>query len=288
MDGIVTILKPPGLTSSNVVFDVRKIFAEKHAGHLGTLDPGAAGVLPICLGRATKLFDILVDKDKEYIFECAFGTQTDTQDAFGAVTARDEKRVNKSELLAILPEFIGGQMQTASIYSALKVDGKKMYDLARAGKDVEPKTREICVHELELLEQTAENRFLLRAACSRGTYVRSLCESIAQKLGTVGYVPVLIRSKSGPFTSERALTIAELEAAKAAGTLQDTVTSCEEAMAFLPELRLPQDRSTPTKNGLETHLRGAQDALVRAYASGEFLGIGEIKQERFRLTIHLY
>lgn len=288
MDGIVTILKPPGLTSSNVVFDVKKIFGAKHAGHLGTLDPGAAGVLPICLGRATKLFDILVDKDKEYIFECAFGTQTDTQDAFGAVIARDDKHISERELLAVLPEFIGSQMQQASIYSALKVDGKKMYDLARAGKEVEPKTREICVHELELIEQTGENRFLLRAACSRGTYVRSLCESIAQKLGTIGYVSVLIRAKSGPFTSERALTIAQLEAAKAAGTLPLTLTSCEEAMAFLPELKLPQDRATPTKNGLETHLRGVPDALVRAYAEDAFLGIGEIKQERFRLTIHLY
>lgn len=288
MDGIVTILKPPGMTSSNVVSDVKRLFGAKHAGHLGTLDPAAAGVLPICLGRATKLFDILVDKDKEYIFECAFGTQTDTQDACGAVTARDDKRVSKRELEEILPEFIGGQLQAASIYSALKVDGKKMYDLARAGKAVEPRTREISVHALELIEQTAENRFLLRAACSRGTYVRSLCESIAQRLGTVGYVPILIRTKSGPFISERALTIAQLETEKSKGTLWNTVISCEEAMAFLPELRLPQDRITPTKNGLETHVRGADDGLVRVYGETEFLGIGEIKRERFRLTIHLY
>ena len=112
MDGIVTVLKSPGMTSSNVVFDVRKIYGEKHAGHLGTLDPAAAGVLPVCLGRATKLFDILVDKDKEYVFECAFGTQTDTQDAYGAVIAKDNKRVDKHALLQILPEFVGGQLDT--------------------------------------------------------------------------------------------------------------------------------------------------------------------------------
>lgn len=288
MDGIVTILKPPGLTSSNVVFDVRKIFGEKRAGHLGTLDPAAAGVLPVCLGRATKLFDLLVDKDKEYIFECAFGKQTDTQDAYGTVTARDGRIITQRELCDILPEFIGEQMQTASIYSALKVDGKKMYDLARAGETVEPKTREICVHELEFLAQTDTNRFLLWSVCSRGTYVRSLCESIAQRLGTIGYVPVLIRTRSGPFTSERALTIAELESAKVAGTLLEAIVPIEEAMSFLPELLLLEDRYTPTKNGLETHLRGAQDGLVRAYAAGEFLGIGEIKHERFHLSIHLY
>ena len=288
MDGIVTILKPPGMTSSNVVFDVRKIFSEKRAGHLGTLDPAAAGVLPVCLGRATRLFDILVDKDKEYVFEIAFGTQTDTQDAYGAVLARDERIVEQSELMRILPEFIGDQVQAASIYSALKVDGKKMYDLARAGETIEPRLREISVHELELLEQTAPNRFLLRAVCSRGTYVRSLCESIAEKLGTIGYVPVLLRTRSGPFLSEHALTIAELDAAKTAGTLDQTLTSCEDAMAFLPELRLPADRTIPTKNGLETHVRGEADGLVRVYGDGVFLGIGEIRHERFRLTIHLY
>ena len=288
MDGIVTILKPPGMTSSNVVFDVRKIFSEKRAGHLGTLDPAAAGVLPVCLGRATRLFDILVDKDKEYVFEIAFGTQTDTQDAYGTVLARDERIVEQSELRRILPEFIGDQVQAASIYSALKVDGKKMYDLARAGETIEPRLREISVHELELIEQTAPNRFLLRAVCSRGTYVRSLCESIAEKLGTIGYVPVLLRTRSGPFVSEQALTIAELDAAKSAGTLDQTLTSCEDAMAFLPELRLPADRTIPTKNGLETHVRGETDGLVRAYGDGVFLGIGEIKHERFRLTIHLY
>ena len=288
MDGIVTILKPLGMTASNVVFDVRKIFSEKRAGHLGTLDPAAAGVLPVCLGRATRLFDILVDKDKEYVFEIAFGTQTDTQDAYGAVLARDERIVEQSELRRILPEFIGDQVQAASIYSALKVDGKKMYDLARAGETIEPRLREISVHELELIEQTAPNRFLLRAVCSRGTYVRSLCESIAEKLGTIGYVPVLLRTRSGPFVSERALTIAELDAAKSAGTLDQTLTSCEDAMEFLPELRLPADRTTPTKNGLETHVRGEADGLVRAYGDGVFLGIGEIRHERFRLTIHLY
>ncbi len=288
MDGIVTVLKTPGMTSSNVVFDVRKIFGEKRAGHLGTLDPAAAGVLPVCLGRATRLFDILVDKDKEYVFECVFGTQTDTQDAYGVVIARDDKHITKDELEQVLPEFVGEQMQTASIYSALKVDGKKMYDLARAGQTVEPKVREICVHELELIEQTDENRFLLRAFCSRGTYVRSLCESIAERLGTVAYVSVLLRTKSGPFVSEQAYTIAELDAAKEAGTVMDKLISCEEAMAFLPELRLPLDRLTPTKNGLETHLRGMQDGLVRAYAQEQFLGIGEVRSERFRLTIHLY
>ena len=287
MDGIVTILKPPGMTSSNAVFDVRKIFSEKHAGHLGTLDPAAAGVLPVCLGRATRLFDLLVDKDKEYYFEAAFGTQTDTQDACGKVTARDGKRVDREELLELLPDFLGEQMQIASIYSALKVDGKKMYDLARAGAVIEPKTRGICVHEIELMEQTGENRFLLRTVCSRGTYIRSLCESIAGRLGTVAYVPFLLRSRSGPFSLHQAMTVPELERAKEAGTLSEHIVSCETATAFLPRLDLEADRRIPTQNGLETHLRGVEDGMVRAYAGGVFLGIGEISHGSFRLTMHL-
>ncbi len=288
MDGIVSVLKPPGMTSSNVVFDVRRVFGEKRAGHLGTLDPAAAGVLPVCLGRATRLFDILVDKDKEYVFEAAFSIQTDTQDACGAVTALDGRRVTEAELARVLPEFLGGQMQTASVYSALKVDGRKMYDLARAGEIVEPKTREICVHELELIGQTGENRFLLRTVCSRGTYIRSLCESIAQRLGTLGYVSVLLRTRSGPFAIDQALTIAELDAAKSAGSLAQTLVSCEEAISFLPELRLPSERTIPTKNGLDTHLPGAADGRVRAYVPEGFLGVGEVANERFRLLIHLY
>jgi len=288
MDGVVNFLKPPGMTSSNVVFDIRKLYGQQRAGHLGTLDPAAAGVLPVCLGRATRLFDLLVEKDKEYRFEATFGVQTDTQDAYGAVTARNSRRVERDELEAVLPSFLGGQMQSASIYSALKVDGKKMYELARAGKEVMPKEREIRIDALELLSETGENRFLLRAVCSRGTYIRSLAESIAGRLGTVAYVPFLLRTRSGPFSIEHARTLTELEEAKAEGSLLQTLVSCEEATAFLPELALESDRAIPTKNGLETNVRNAADGFVRVYAAGEFLGIGRVNEERLQLAVHLY
>ena len=288
MDGVVNFLKPPGMTSSDAVFDLRKLYGERRAGHLGTLDPAAAGVLPVCFGRATRLFDLLVDKDKEYVFEAAFGTKTDTQDACGTVTARNDKHVKQSELEAVLPSFLGGQMQNASIYSALKVGGKKMYELARAGQAVEPKSREIEITALDLLAETEENHFLLRAVCSRGTYIRSLAESIAERLGTVAYVPFLLRARSGPFVIDGAYTLAELEAAKAEGTLAATLVSCEAATAFLPELVLENDRALPTKNGLETNGLDVPDGLYRAYSAGEFLGIGRVERGQFQLTIHLY
>lgn len=288
MDGVVILLKPPGMTSSNAVFDARKLFCEKRAGHLGTLDPAAAGVLPICLGRATRLFDLLVDKDKEYVFEIAFGIKTDTQDAFGKVQARDTRTITIEEVRAVLPLLTGIQEQAASIYSALKIDGKKMYELARAGETLEPKTRMVEISELELLLQTSENRFLLRAVCSRGTYIRSLCESIAERLGTVAYMPFLLRTRSGPFSIEQALSVAELEERKAEGSLEGTLISCEQAVSFLPEVRLPEDRKIPAKNGLETNRKSLPAGYCRLYAGEEFLGVGQAEKGCVKLWIHLY
>lgn len=288
MDGVVVLLKPPGMTSSNAVFDARKLFCEKRAGHLGTLDPAAAGVLPICFGRATRLFDLLVDKDKEYVFEIAFGVKTDTQDAFGKVLARDSRVVSAEQVRSVLPSLTGIQDQAASIYSALKIDGKKMYELARAGEDVEPKTRSVQIDALELLLQTGENRFLLRAVCSRGTYIRSLCESIAERLDTIAYMPFLLRTRSGPFTIEQALSIGELESSKQEGTLERAMISCEQAVSFLPEVRLPEDRRTPAKNGLETNLKGLTNGYCRLYAGKEFLGVGLAEKGCVKLRIHLY
>lgn len=287
MDGVVVLLKPPGMTSSNAVYDARRIFSESRAGHLGTLDPGAAGVLPICLGRATRLFDYLVEKEKEYIFELALGLGTDTQDVFGQICARSAREIAPSELAGVLPGFLGVQQQTASIYSALKVDGKKMCDLARAGREVAPKTREITVHALELIEQTGKNRYLLRVRCSRGTYVRTLCADIGERLGAAAHMAFLLRTATGPFSIESAHSVAELEAMRAQGTLAGTLMSCEDALAFLPALALPEERRTPTVNGLETAVKGTQDGTVRLYCGG-FLGVGRVCAGSCKLTVHLY
>ncbi len=288
MDGVVVLLKPPGMTSSNAVYDVRRVFGEKRVGHLGTLDPAAAGVLPVCIGRATKLFDLLVDKDKEYVFEIAFGARTDTQDACGTVLETDARAIEKAELQSALPALCGEQMQTAPIYSALKVGGKKMYDLARAGETVEPKRRRVSIDALELLTQTGENRFLLRTVCSRGTYVRSLCESIAERLGTLAYMPFLLRTRSGPFSIGDARTVPELQTAKEQGALKTAVVSCEDSVSYLPRLELPKSRLVPAKNGLETNTRGQPDGYVRLYAGGEFLGVGNVANGQVKLAIHLY
>lgn len=219
-EGVVSVLKPPGMTSSDVVVDIRRIFGERRVGHTGTLDPAAAGVLPICIGRATRLFDYLVDKEKEYIAEIRFGAETDTEDACGTVIAESSRMVSKAELEKILPDFIGEIEQVPPIYSSLSVNGVKMYKLARSGSVTAPaeeRRRRIRVFLLETICELEQNSFLIRIRCSKGTYVRSLCRDIGRALGCCAYMPFLLRTASGTFDISEAHTIAELKELKEAG-----------------------------------------------------------------------
>ncbi len=291
MEGIVPLLKPPGLSSSDCVVDVRRLFSEKRVGHLGTLDPGAAGILPVCVGRAVRLFDYLVDKDKTYRFELILGTATDTQDSFGQVIERGPTDPDAADLEAVLPRFRGEIEQLAPAYSALKSNGQKLYDLALRGKDVPQKRRPVTISDLTLLKRAGEGRFLLEMTCSRGTYVRTVCHDLGHALGTCGHMGALLRTRSGPFSVERSFTVEELKALKAAGELERSLISCEEALAWFPALVLPEDRLIPTKNGLATDLHGSvrhPDGAVRLYCGGAFLGVGKVENDRARLAVHLY
>ena len=187
------------MTSSNVVSDVRRLLQEKRAGHLGTLDPGASGVLPVSLGRANRLFDYLVDKDKTYVFEVLFGVSTDTLDSYGKCVKRQECSVSGSDLENVIPRFLGEQTQIAPAFSAVKVGGKKLYDLARSGEEIPERIRTIRIGSIEILSHQNENRFLLRAVCSRGTYIRVLAEDIGKALG----VPACVTLGFRPFQDRR-------------------------------------------------------------------------------------
>ena len=291
MEGIVPLLKPPGLSSSDCVVDVRRLFGEKRVGHLGTLDPGAAGILPVCVGRAVRLFDYLVDKDKTYRFELILGTATDTQDSFGQVIETGERDIPTAALAAVLPRFTGEIEQLAPAYSALKSNGQKLYDLALRGIDVPEKRRPVIIRDLQLLHQEGEGRFLLEMTCSRGTYVRTVCHDLGHALGTCGHMGCLLRTRSGPFSVERSFTVEELRELKEAGTLEKALISCEAALQQFPALTLSEDRLIPTKNGLPTDLHGVDrqpDGVVRLYSGGLFLGIGRIEKNRVRLIVHLY
>lgn len=285
-EGIVVVLKPPGMTSSDVVVDIRRIFGEKRVGHTGTLDPAAAGVLPICIGRATRLFDYLVDKEKEYIAQMRFGTATDTGDAYGVVTQKSDAAVSAEEIISVLPEFIGEIDQIPPIYSALSVNGVKLYKLARRGEVVSPmeeRKRRITVRELELLSQLDRNDFLIRIKCSKGTYIRTLCTDIGHRLGVPVYMPFLLRTASGSFRIEEASTIAELKRLKESGELGSVIIPSDEAIPDIPKLEL---------NGLSNKerrllLNGASigcgllppNSVHRVYIEGTFIGLGETDAE---------
>ena len=286
IEGIVTVLKPPAMSSSDVVVDVRRIFETRRVGHLGTLDPEAAGVLPVCVGRAVRLFDYLVDKQKTYLCEIVFGAATDTQDAQGNVTETSDRIVTEQMLDAALPPFRGRIVQTPPDYSALKFNGQKLYDLARAGKEIPDKSREVEIFQLERTETTGTNRFLLTITCSRGTYIRTLCSDIGAALGVPAHMGFLLRTASGMFTLEHAVTIAELQTRKEQGTLADAVIRCEDALAFLPRFDLAAERRRPALNGLPTRTKAA-DGVYRFYCGG-FLGIGTVRAHDAVLKVHLY
>ncbi len=286
IEGIVTVLKPPAMSSSDVVVDVRRIFETKRVGHLGTLDPEAAGVLPVCVGRAVRLFDYLVDKRKTYLAEIAFGTATDTQDAQGAVTERSDAIVTEQMLDTVLPRFSGRIVQKPPMYSALKFNGKKLYDLALSGEEIPDKSREVEIFSIERTKTLGTNRFLIEVVCSRGTYIRTLCSDIGTAIGVPAHMAFLLRTASGPFTLSHAVSIAELAQRKEEGRLADTLTSCEDAIAFLPRLDLKADRKKPARNGLPTSTNAA-DGIYRFYCE-EFLGIGAVRNGDAVLKVHLY
>lgn len=293
LEGVVNVLKPPGMTSSDVVSDIRRVFGMKRVGHTGTLDPGAAGVLPVCTGRATRLFDYLVDKEKEYLAEICFGRATDTQDSYGEVTARSDAEVTQEAIEAVLPGFTGRIMQTAPVYSALNEGGKKLYKLAREGISVTPKVREITVSRLELGEQTGRNRYLLRMACSRGTYVRTLCHDIGERLGVPAHMSYLLRTRSGAFGLEAAYTIAELMELRERGRLAEAVTPMEQAIAHLGEVRMELDAKGERflTHGAEVVFEGIDrlpvNTPLRAYCNGSFQGIAISNGEAVHICTYL-
>lgn len=212
--GFVNILKPTGMTSSDVVCKVKKILQTKKVGHLGTLDPAASGVLPISIGKATKFFDYFLNKDKEYFAIVQFGVETDTLDSFGKIINQKNKTIKMSQIKAVLGDFLGNISQIPPKYSAVKINGKKACDLARNDISFEIKPRIINIKNIEVYEELSENRFLFKVNCSAGTYIRTLFSDIAKALNTVSTTPVIIRSKSGRFDLDSAITLEELENSK--------------------------------------------------------------------------
>ncbi|MCH5334091.1 MAG: tRNA pseudouridine(55) synthase TruB, partial [Agathobacter sp.] len=197
-NGIVNVYKEKGFTSFDVVAKMRGIFHQKKVGHTGTLDPDAEGVLPVCLGSATKVCDVLTDKDKEYEAVLLLGLETDTQDVTGTVLSEREVSVTEEEVRSVVSSFVGDIMQVPPMFSALKVNGQKLCDLARKGVEVERKARPVTVHEIEILDMQLP-RVHMRVHCGKGTYIRTLCRDIGERLGCGGCMEQLVRTRVSDF-----------------------------------------------------------------------------------------
>ena len=262
-DGILIIDKPEGITSHDVVARVRRILKMKRIGHTGTLDPFATGVMVIIVGKATRLAQFL-DKDaKEYEAVVQFGFETDTGDLTGSRESRVESResVSVDEIERVLKDFRGEIEQTPPMYSAKKVDGKKLYELARKGIEIERKPVKVTIYKLEILNLKSETWNLkLRVVCSAGTYIRTLAQDIGRKLGIGAHLGELRRTKAGKFDIEKAVTLEDLEKIVAAGKLGEILILMNEAVSHLPEIRLSAEEINRVKNGRTLKMESAEIA----------------------------
>lgn len=246
--GIINIYKEAGFTSHDVVAKMRGILRQKKIGHTGTLDPDAVGVLPVCLGSGTKLCDMLTDKDKQYEAVLLLGVETDTQDTSGLVKEEKQVTVSKEQVEEAILSFVGDYQQVPPMYSALKIDGKKLYELARAGKEVERKARAVVIHEIQILEMNLP-RVRMLVSCSKGTYIRTLCHDIGQKLGCGGAMEKLTRTKVSSFCIEDAITLKELEELKNQDKVAEKVIPVDKVFEHLPAFHVKEKYLYMVKNG---------------------------------------
>lgn len=282
--GIIVIRKEKGFTSHDVVAKLRGILHMKKIGHTGTLDPDAVGVLPVALGKGTKLVDLITDKEKTYEAVLHLGITTDTQDMSGTVL--EEKPVNATEeqVRETIAGFVGEQMQIPPMYSALKINGKKLYELAREGKTVERKARPVCFYQIEVLDIQLPV-VQIRVTCSKGTYIRTLCHDIGQKLGCGGCMEQLLRTRVGRFSLEESHTLSEVEQAVSEGTVCKWIYPVENVLAEYPKIQADSygDRLLQNGNPLSENLVDEQhkEGWVRMYASnGNFTGIFQWDQKK--------
>jgi len=281
ISGWIVLDKPLGMTSTQAVGKVRWLYAAEKAGHAGTLDPLATGLLPIALGEATKTVPFVQGGGKRYSFELEWGSATATDDAEGEVVATSDVRPAEAEVLAVLPRFTGTIMQRPPIFSAIKIDGERAYDLARAGEAVELAERPVTIDELTLVSHSSE-RSSFEMACEKGTYVRSLARDLADALGTRAHVTLLRRTAVAGFTEADALSIEAIEAASDRDAL---LRPTSVALSHLPELRVSPEDASYIRNGGAVLLRGAGApiALEAAWASlnGVAVAIGSVKSGQF-------
>ncbi len=290
ISGFLCVLKPPGMTSSDVVVRVRrKLGRGARVGHAGTLDPEAAGVLPLMVGKAARLFDYMVDKEKTYVAQLVPGFATDTQDVHGRVTVCSQQRLTREALERVLPQFIGEIAQVPPMFSALKRGGQKLCDLAREGVALKVEPRPVQVYAIDVCSEAQDGSFLIRVRCGRGTYIRTLCHDIGRAAGVPCCMGLLLRTQTGSFTLDDAHTIEEIDAAE---DLSALLVPMDRPLAHLPALTIAPAAERFARNGnvlrlsqLSGEARPGESA--RLYLNGQLAGIGRIGPDGLRFDAML-
>ncbi len=280
LDGFVNVLKPVGATASDIVVKLRRVLGQQKIGHLGTLDPGACGVLPIAVGKGTKLFNLLTNKTKLYRAVFTFGTTTDTLDSYGVTTASAHTDVTLDSVVGACSKFVGNIEQIPPMYSAISVGGVRAYDLARQGQNVELKSRKVSIYSIDNIYAVDKDSFSMDISCSGGTYIRSLARDIADSLGTVAYMSSLVRLQSGCFAIEEALTYEEIE------TLGSScVVDLLYPLADLATFEVPEQLHKKFSYGVA--ISAQFDGYSKIYSQGEFFGVGKCVDNKLVLEYYL-
>lgn len=282
MEGILPAWKPAGLTSHDVVAKVRRLLGIKRIGHTGTLDPMVTGVLPLAIGRATRVVEYIQDLPKSYEAVIRFGIATDTEDLSGNVIQKtDRVEINKQELENTLQAFRGEIEQIPPMYSSVKKDGKRLYELARQGKIVERKPRKVTIYKLDIVNFTEQMQMpeaTLKITCSKGTYIRTLCKDIGEHMEVPSVMAKLVRTASGPFTIDHCFTLEQIEKWQRSDVLQDKIVPIDQALQHFPAYTVPADDEKHALNGRKLPCSLPADTfsrvMIRAYTqNGQFIGV---------------
>ena len=282
-NGIINVYKEAGYTSFDVVARLRGILKQKKIGHTGTLDPDATGVLPVIVGNATKLVDMLTDKKKEYVATFRLGITTDTLDASGQVLSRAQVDASEDDVVKAVMSFKGDIMQIPPMYSALKVDGKKLCDLAREGKTVERKPRPVTIHEIEILDIDIPN-VKLKVLCSKGTYIRTLCDDIGRMLGCGAVMTSLLRTVSGRFTADDAHTLDEIEQSMKQGRIEELIIPTDAVFEDACEYVAKGQEYSLVSNGNKITIPDMTCDKVKIYDTDHrFMALYELSDKKRRI-----
>ncbi len=278
LSGFINIRKTSGLSSNKALgilkYHLKQNNIDTKVGHFGTLDPLAEGVLPVALGRATRLFDYFLDKEKIYVATFTFGQETDTLDCTGTVVAEGRNDVTAEEINAVIPSLVGEVLQVPPAYSAKSIDGVRAYKLARKGEEVVLAPKKVRIDSIELIEQVSKDTFRFRITCGGGTYIRSIVRDMAYAMNTVGYMSTLCRTKSGKFTLDTASTVDEL------GVVSDKILPMSFLTDGFPRIDLTDAQYSSVKNGVPIDMDMPSDVYYSVYYQGILLGIGSISDKK--------